>query len=76
MNSTCDHKDCPAPAESVIVTPAGDIDLCGHHTRENEADFRAKGYEVQQSFWLIKTLPDGKRLMRDHNGTTYVFERV
>jgi hypothetical protein len=72
----CDKKDCPAAAESVIITQRGSIELCGHHTRENEADFRAKGYMVQQSFWLVRTLPDGKRLMRDHNGATYVFERV
>jgi hypothetical protein len=61
---------------AVIVTPAGDIGRRGHHTREEQAGFRGKSYKIQQSCWLARTLPDGKRLMPDRNGATNVFERV
>lgn len=70
---TCDHSNCPANAAATITTPAGDIDLCGHHLTENEPSLRAKGYTINLRFWIIKELPDGSKLMRDHNGVTGMF---
>ena len=42
----CDHKDCPANATHLILTPRGEIVLCSHHFNESVADVLIHGYEV------------------------------
>ena len=42
----CDHKDCPANAAHLILTPRGEIVLCSHHFNESVADVLIHGYEV------------------------------
>lgn len=44
-NSPCD-RDAGETAVARIHTPAGPIDLCGHHLRENYLLLQALGYGV------------------------------
>jgi hypothetical protein len=35
---------CGARSSATVTTPAGDLDFCAHHFRENVKVFEARGY--------------------------------